>query len=361
MKNIIKILLVLVSIQVTAQTNFENSINNFDTENKEINVAFYAGYEDENKKSWKKRVKREFKKGAQLFSSKYNGYGIDNDGGIVTGKKAAMEVLKVETIISNIKKVYQKEGKKISKVAIFTHGVIGSSGSYLNFGNKNVIGIDDDVNGTDHLIETIDGFVDEIDEYLKDDATIILYACLLGSTFKDKPLPKADNPIRKEDKRTGGEGSFADKLRDKLNENGKSRSVWGHRTTAHTYGNCNWRLFEGEQIGVKANKILFKTPKFRGGAITSKYLAEELREELDYKKFVPTRKCKNNNTKICDSDPLRKWLGFIYPIIPKKYRPFVKSRENDTIEFDDGLVEWLAKEYKKTISDFRKEVYNRKL
>lgn len=86
-------------------------------------------------------------------------------------------------------------------------------------------------------------FAEQIESSLSGQARVVLYACSAGRQEDEG-----------EDRATSGEGSFADQVRDSLDEGGGQREVWGHTTPGHTSGNPNWRRYRGEQQGEQAGE-----------------------------------------------------------------------------------------------------------
>lgn len=73
--------------------------------------------------------------------------------------------------------------------------------------------------------------------------TIILYACSAGRDG-DNETDDEDDPG------PGGDGGFADKLRDELGKIGVRATIWAHTTAAHTTRNPYLRRFDpGEMAG----------------------------------------------------------------------------------------------------------------
>lgn len=324
-----------------------------------LTLAFYPGYLNENSSEWNSNKQREFLRGAQLMGVKFGAIGSHNSNTqLLTGPSAAMPAVSVEDLISGISRtvnIVRSNGsgnEKVQTLAIFTHGVVRqtqSIQSYLNLGNGNLVGSSTDIPNVDNNYETIADFAAAIDPYLADDAKVVLYACLLGSTYPDILIGKDSNPKVRRDHETGGEGCFADLLRDELNKHGKNREVWGHRNTAHTYGNQRWRVFHGAQETSEiASEDLFGKVANIGGDQATQELVKLLKAQLIEKGV---------STDNIESSSLRKWLGFIYPFVPEEYRPFVTRARGQDFEFKEGLVDWLANIYVEKNFRLREEVY----
>ena len=321
-----------------------------------LTLSFYPAYINEGVEGWTSNANREFKKGATLIGLKYNGTGIDPSGNLTLGKHSPMAVLSATELIDKLKKTVEKAravkrnpSLKVSRLCIFTHGVVNNRESYLNFGNGNkiVTPIKESYDFTENGLEY---FAAEIENYLADDAVVVLYACLLGSTYPDNHINRKPRTTKYlADHRTGGKGSFADRLAEALNETGKSRAVWAHRNTGHTYGNCRWRIFDNHTYDGRKSLILFGHRGNIAGDQASKLMATKLILELNSR-----GESLSNDDKIA----IRKWLGFVIPFLPDQYLPIVQSRRSASdMTFTPGLMDWLAVEYIRTIQDLRGEVF----
>ena len=102
----------------------------------------------------------------------------------------------------------------------------------------------------------IEKFVAAISGALRSDVNVALLACSTGKDMdkksKTKDIDEVDDPADKKPQkgkkpRENGEGSFADKFRDELVEQGhKGANVGGHMTAGHMSGNPLGRYFTGE-------------------------------------------------------------------------------------------------------------------
>ena len=173
---------------------------------------------------------------------------------IVNQAAQTIRVLRVRTNNPNL---------KIKTIAILTHGLT----DYVNFGNHNIIAINDSVarvknNGNPpDAFETAETFANGIDSILSSDGAVILYACLSGSIVDDNVWGQrtaAGRSARERDRDSAGEGSAGRAIKSYLNASGATRQVWAHRTTAHTVGNPVWRVFRGPNTsGSVANDLPF--------------------------------------------------------------------------------------------------------
>jgi len=206
-----------------------------------INMHFYAGYAGGG--HFNSSSRNQFQACA-LFVSRMQG-GITYVGGRfrVGGLLSTNSVLTAAEILQHIEitcnQLSQRLGvpRKIGLLTISTHGL----NQGLNLGNGNGVG-----SGGARYMSTAE-FARQIQPFLADDAKIVLFACSTGSATNvtgsnGPPHGTYSNAIENQ---SGGEGCFADELRDALNQNGKRREVWGHRTTQHASSNPTWRVFSG--------------------------------------------------------------------------------------------------------------------
>ncbi len=159
------------------------------------------------------------------------------------GIRSGVEVLTAAEIIRNIETTCTQMSaqlgapRKIGLLTISTHGL----NRWLNLGNGNGIG-----RGCSRCMPTAE-FARQIEPYLADDAKIVLFACSTGSAtnIRGSSRPPYGTYGDTGESQSGGEGCFADELRDVLNQNGKRREAWGHRTSQHASSNPTWRVFSG--------------------------------------------------------------------------------------------------------------------
>ncbi len=350
-----------------------------------------------------------FEAEANNFARDHNAVMIENNQAVF-GEAAATPVSHIGDIVSRCRQVSESASQmtgqevKIQTLALFTHGLT----SYLNFGGGNLIANDQataeekhrgvhnsmrrqeerdarrgEANGVSPYqarsseveeIETTEGFAAAINNYLANDARVVMYACLTGSTYNDaegaaargsrpdpnnarnarerrklerrraavdrirgneRRLNRARNLVE-EDHESGGEGSFADNLRDALNAEGQERQIWGHRTTAHTTGNPTWRVFEGQQQEEEqASNPLFATHSLLNMDRARTSMANQVGEYLQ--SHFQQRVAVNRN--------LRVWIARELPFVPSNLQPYITEWRGRTPVFTDGLIAHLAGRY----------------
>ncbi len=356
--------------QASSREDIERAVKNG------LEMAVVEGYFDpkaELREHWSKAQQGYFKGKAEQFALEHNAVGLVN-GQLVVGSKAVLSAITVQDVIgyvrntlSALQKLLQRK-ILVSTLAVFTHGLP----DYLNFGAGNLIAIDEKTakskksrkNNIVETGETAQGFAKEVDTALSDTARVVMYACLTGSTYEDEVFKKATahqkgkKDAGYESSRTavttdftsGGEGSFADALRDALNQANKKREVWGHRTTADTTKNPHWRVFEDKQVqGEPASASLFgQTDAF------NKHDADRVRKnlvkataELLPKDRQPTKQGQGAKGTFFI------WMTREMPFVPDAMRPFVTLQEKTvkgqkskpSFEIREGLAKWFADRY----------------
>ena len=309
---------------------------------------------------------REFRQSAREFALTHNAFGVNNGEIIVGEESAAMAarsptdvVEHIQNTIQAIKQTLGRENVGASTIALFAHGVNSQSHRgerYFNLGDGNEIANAQRVTRVRQIdqsghpnILSIEEFVEQIDSALDERARVVLYACELGDSVFSGSRRRPFRGMRSgqqrharadalHDEQTQGEGSFADELRDALNEReGAEREVWGHQTTAHTIGNPTWRRYSGVQgNGEHAADQLFAieplsptTTSARGYHIHSRNLlhSERVRERIasQLEDLIPSNIIANlqNTTRRGFSG----WVARELPFVPT---PFVTSES--TIE-----------------------------
>jgi len=293
---------------------------------------------------------------AGSFAQDHHAVGIA-DGQLVVGQAAAQSATTVAEVVAHIQATLRmarqqlgREDLQVSTLALFTHGL----NDYLNFGGGNLIATDETTAGdtkwrggqrtrqgadrrsevTVGPAETAQGFADSVDAALSGTARVVLYACLTGGTYSDPASAQAQ--VEVEDHRTGGEGSFADTLRDELTERGQQREVWGHRSSAHTTGNPRWRVFDGQQAGEQASAPLFGGVEQLHADRVRRELARQIREQLpEDRRPADTKRARKQ---------FNNWIAREMPFAPEEMRPFA-THEQSEYELAAGLVEWYVQRY----------------
>lgn len=322
-------------------------------------------------------------------------------GQVIFGSNAAQPVAHISEIVSycrtvttHLTNVLQTETPvRIQTLALFTHGL----NDYLNFGGGNAIANDQETSERVNRqarsnrraapdseeaayqerstqvekVETAQGFANAVDPYLSDTGRLIMYACLTAGTYdghdsdivsagrtarrqqrRGEAVENAPNPreVRtstrqiEQDHETGGEGSFADTLRDELNrEEGQNREIWGHRTAGHTTRNPTWRVFDGPQgEGERASDDLYSTEH--------NFRAERGRRAICTQAVQRLNSVYHQN--VTDNEAFKTWIAREMPFVPANFRPFVTAWQGNTPTLREGLVDWFCTRYMGQRGDF---------
>lgn len=388
--------IMVINLKVNAQEAYYDnssdlSLSSLSTNSeKGITVAFYSSLVN-NTASFSERKKNEFERGAKLVSKYYKAIGLDKSGIVVTGEDAAMGIKTISSLLNKIDTLVNRKGK-IKKLCIYTHGVLSSSGDYLNFGNNNIIKAGAIKNNKNYRKFSLDSVVQRLNNSLTSDAKIILYACVLGTTNKDinycynrctgknktilnprcdtiynykkdktkkaKPRYKcskanwsnARTTIRN-DHTTNGIGSFAELLENKLNHNNTNRVVWAHRNTGHTYGNPNWRVFKpSETKDSLAGPFLFGDDSKKYNLSHSQKSIKLIRDKVKLK--LKERGVSLDSTHKVNK-ALRWWICFTLPMLKEKHIPPITKFSNNSseVKIKDGLIDWFVDEFQSTLQN----------
>jgi hypothetical protein len=308
-----------------------------------------------------------FEAAARSFSRDHQAVGLVG-GRLVIGEQAAMPARTVDEVVrhvqATVEKVRRELGRAVtaSTLALFTHGLT----DYLNWGDPEEIATTEErarelnaggqedggagEGGAVNPVQTAPGFAAAIDSALSGTARVVMYACLTGGTYTQADLTGQDaagaalpawrqrqgRQRVRDDHATGGEGSFADALRDALVVDGQGREVWGHRSAAHTTANPRWREFEGPQEGEQASEELFGGPEQIHADRVRRQLVREIRAQVR----------RDSGRVISDAgDALSEWVAREMPFVPDGMRPFATWLGGERYDLAAGLVAWFAARY----------------
>lgn len=318
-----------------------------------ITLTFYADYVGTGNSHFTRNSRNEFLNSAESFAENHHAIGLDG-GNLVVGQSAAVPVLSVEDIIDNASTILRRvrnelnqPNLKIKTIAIMTHGLT----NYVNFGNANIIAIDEDVarqknNGNPpDAYETAQTFSSAADPLLTNNGKVIFYACLSGSAISDNVWERTENESLasrrraqiEQDLNSGGEGSVAKEVKNFLNTNGAQREVWAHRTTAHAVGNPVWRLFKGASMSGESHQGL---PFIQHHPIYSYkgnlFLMQEVKRQLAQR-----------NISARNDRALRVWIAREIPFVEGSHWPLMASAPSNydnagDYDFQEGLVNWFT-------------------
>ena len=229
-----------------------------------------------------------------------------------------------------------------------THGL----NQYVNFGNRNIIAIDENVarrkNGGNapDAYETAQTFTNALDPILDIQAKVILYACLSGSTISANDWSNRDVPRRinllNEEISNGAEGCVARGIKDFLNENGSRREIWAHRTKGHSTGNPVWRVFKGPTVSGPLNDDNpFLNPGFGCSGNARDKLARLVKEQLNL------RSIQFNED---EYKTFKNWMAMEIPFVADTIWPLVSEEPTTPCRsanyvFKDGLVDWFVNKW----------------
>ena len=253
----------------------------------------------------------EFRERARDFAVQHDALAAGPDGLVhdiaipcVSREKA---VASIRQTVEAVRHVTNDPNICIQTLALFSHGSRDRLGLGGGIGNRRR-----DMSSA--------AFADTLRPFLTPSARVLLYACLTGRS-----------PLR-DDEATGGEGSFADELRDALNVDNSEREVWGHTNAAHTTGNPNWRVFSGAQTGEEAaSHDLF-------GGVSPGRVRYRIAQNL---LFTVAQNMDNDRGRRA----LRMWVARELPFVSERCRPFVASRQGRSFELANGLLEWFSQRF----------------
>ncbi|WP_160114811.1 hypothetical protein [Aquimarina sp. AU474] len=312
-----------------------------------ITLTFYTNYVNANT-AFTSNSHAEFERYAKKFSKQHNAIAL-NGQNIINGENAAIPVLTVQEIIDKsteiimrLRETTNNPSLKIQTLAILTHGLT----NYVNFGNHNIIAVNETVarqknrNQPPDAYETAETFANGVHPILTSDGSIILYACLSGSSISDdvwENRSTANIRFREQDFSTAGDGSIAKEIKNHLNTAGNNRQVWAHRTTAHTVGNPVWRVFKGSNTSGRSYEDL---PFIKHHPIFSSWGRNHLTAKVN--ELLHTRNFSTNS-----NDNIGIWIAQEIPFVPNSLFPLVTSEPNSyrnsrDYHFKEGLVEWYA-------------------
>lgn len=291
-----------------------------------ILLSFYANYpptgnekEDNNN--------QEFKRRAEAQAPAVNAIGVNNGHlalGVTHPIQTPQEMISIAQSISQILRsqlsaeivAQTPEVCKIKHLLIYAHGWdggirLGSSGAQGRLNRRNV-----------------QGFVQGIRGLLTNDVHISLLACSTGSSA------------------AGGEGSFADKLRDTLTDDSSGQglqdaSVSSHFTAGHTTGNPNIRIFGGTVDGTDLNSggaslfdLIFTEEFIEHQASTHEEKPQQFRRNLIkwYRKYVTYWRRSSDA-------PYHVDLGFAAMLNPDTVVSIIRNAFNAAQNFEDYSYE----------------------
>ncbi len=312
-----------------------------------VTLTFYTNYVNANT-AFTSNSHAEFERYARKFSKQHNAVAL-NGRNIINGENAAIPILTVQEIIdrsteiiTRLRETTNNPSLKIQTLAILTHGLT----NYVNFGNHNIIAVNESIarqknrNQPPDAYETAATFANGIHPILTSNASIILYACLSGSSVSDDVWENrntANIRARDQDFSTAGEGSIGKAIKNHLNTGGNNRQVWAHRTTAHTVGNPVWRVFKGPNTSGRPYEDL---PFIKHHPIFSSWGRNHLTAKVN--ELLNTR-----NSSPSSSDNISIWIAQEIPFVPDSLFPLVTSEPNSyrnsrDYHFKEGLVEWFT-------------------
>jgi hypothetical protein len=323
---------------------------------------------------------RTFAAAARQFAADHRAVGLVG-GRLLVGGDAAMGaatpadvVHHVQATIAAIRAATGRPGATVATLALFSHGLTDrlnwarEDGSFTETAASpaGAISCELPVSGDAPAPTTapapaagpdIDAhtFAASITAALGDSARVVLYACLAGSTYSAGDVERADGRGRRAeaardliaaDDATGGDGSFADTLRDELDAAGGDRAVWAHRTAAHTTGNPTWRAFDGAQgPGERASDDLFGGPSALAAERVRADLASAVAAGLGLRARFdrPSRAHQLlRGARVVDRE-FGRWVAREVPFVPDDLRPLLAASGGSP---DAAVVAWFVDRYR---------------